>query len=165
VRDKYSCFLGGVQTSSVDHSASYCRYLFRFSQDKAGWCVKLDILYYLVPNWRICERCFISTRDFLRYLYCLVLCVWVFVVVSSCFCKTLKLNGSLVSMIVPFVNPREQPTPITDIQSELYSFVTTCNGFEIWNLEPVLKRQICCLKCRLLSVFETVAVGRHCMSM
>ena len=39
VKDKYACFLGGVQTSSFGHSASYSRYLVRYSRDKAGWCV------------------------------------------------------------------------------------------------------------------------------
>ena len=42
-----------------------------------------------------------------------------------------KIKGSLVSIIDPFVNPNEQPTPVTDIQSDLYSPITTCNGFEI----------------------------------
>jgi len=47
------------------------------------------------------------------------------------FLQNFKIKGSFVSIIDPFVNPREQPTPITDIQSDLYSPITTCNGFEI----------------------------------
>ena len=131
LRDKYACFLTGVQRSSVGHSASYSCCLVRYSRDKAGWCVKSDTLHNLVSKIKMREQCFISTRNPLLYLYCLMSGVCCRILV---FLQNFKIKGSLVSIIDPFVNPREDSTPFTDIQSDLsdlYSPITTCNCFEI----------------------------------